>query len=290
MFVLLYADWPLAWDYLDPIADAIAERHPDWLIDRAGYAQAPSNILYDWVVSCDELSAAPRGRHNLCVFHGLASKGQAFSTARRAAFVDSDTLFAVPGPRYANLLHDMGVPEARITVTGLTKLDGLTRNILYAPTHNPELSAIPVVGERIYELPGVRVRLHMWTGSRNDSHDQAYRSLYPQRSTGSAVADLEWADTVIGDFGSIIVEAIALGKQAVQVVNPRYRDWYYRQGLDDAEIDRLPEVWFPRRYAIQAYTFTDLTDLFGILPTGSPADRVVDVMERSRAPLSASQH
>lgn len=282
MKVLLYRDWPLAVDYLDPIEDKIRQRHPDWEIHKAGFDIPLEDDGFDWVVACDELTAAPRGRRNLCVFHGMASKGQAFSTARKSAFVDADTIFAVPGPRYATILTDMGVPEKRVHVTGLTKLEKFKRNILFAPTHNPELSAIPVVTDRILELGRIRVRLHMWTRQGARPHDAVFRAYYPDFSGNSPMEDLEWADTVIGDFGSIIVEAITLGKQAIQVVNPNWKKWYYGEGLSDAEIETLPEVWYSERYAIRCHSFDDLYDVLNIAPVGGAATRVVELLERIR--------
>jgi hypothetical protein len=279
MRILLYSDWPLASDYLDPIEATIRKERPYWIVERAGYNQPVPGSGYDWVVSCDELSVAPKGRRNLCVFHGMASKGQAFSTARKSAFVDSDTIFAVPGPRYATVLAGMGVPWERVRIVGLTKLDGVERNILFAPTHNPKLSAIPVVQGRIYELPNVRVRLHMWTTIGKHQHHQDLRSYYPTCSSNSSLEDLLWADTVIGDFGSIIVEAIALGKQAIQVVNPLWEQHYLELGLTTDEIRALPEVLYPARYAVQCHTFDDLYDALNIMPLGDPAMRVLRIME-----------
>lgn len=282
MKVLLYHDWPLAKDYLDPIASAIKMRHPEWEIHEAGFHKPYQDQVYDWVVSCDELSAAPRGRRTLCVFHGMASKGQAFSTARRTAFVDLDTIFAVPGPRYATMLHDMGVPEDRVFVTGLTKLSGFTRNILYAPTHNPTLSAIPVIRDRIYELDNVKVQLHMWTTIGEKEHYTRFRRYYADGTVESAEDNLRWADVVIGDFGSIIVEAIALGKQTFQVINPQWEQWYLGRGLSKAEIINLPEVWYPARYSTPVRSFDDLYDALNIMPLGDSASRVVDVMESNQ--------
>jgi hypothetical protein len=282
MKILLYRDWPLAVDYLDPIEDKIRQRHPDWKISKAGFDVPLEGDGFDWVVSCDELSAAPRGRRNLCVFHGMASKGQAFSTARREAFVDTDTIFAVPGPHYAKILTDMGVPVKRVHVTGLSKLDGFTRNVLFAPTHNPQLSAIPVVSDRILELGRIRVRLHMWTMQGSTPHHAVLRAYYPEFSDNPPKVDLEWADTVIGDFGSIIVEAIALGKQAIQVVNPEWKKWYRGEGLTDEEIAGLPEVYYPERYATRCHSFEDLRDALNIMPLGDSTGRIVDIMERNR--------
>ena len=278
MRVALYQDWPLASTYLKPVEDVLRREQPSWDIEWVGYNQPPTGS-YDIVICCDEMSAAPQAPLRICIFHGLASKGQAFSTARASAFLQGNTIYAVPGTYYANLLAKMGVPDERIWITGLTKLDGFTRNILYAPTHNPQLSAIPVIRDRIYELPNVRVMLHMYTqSSEAKPHHIEYRSHYPDHDTDhTPTENLKWADVVIGDFGSIIVEAITLGKQAVQVVNPRYLSFYTdRKGLSENEIAELPEIWFPRRYAIQVRSFDELYDLFHIMELGDSAKRLYD--------------
>ena len=273
--VCLYMDWPLASTYLKPVEDAIARNNPDWEIDYAGYNKAPTGS-YDIVICCDEKSTAPQAPLRICVFHGLASKGQAFSTARKEAFLTGNTVFAVPGYYYANLLKNLGVPGERIWVIGLTKLTNFRRNILFAPTHNPRLSAIPVIGDRIYELPNVRVMLHMYLQNPGKQVHRDLAANYPVHDTEhTPTENLEWADTVIGDFGSIIVEAITLGKQSVQVVNPAWRSHYTDLiKITDSEIAELPEVWFPNKYAIKAYSFDDLYDLFHIMELGDSAERL----------------
>jgi len=280
--VCLYMDWPLASTYLKPVEDVIARNNPDWEIDYAGYNKPPTGS-YDIVICCDEKSAAPQAPLRICVFHGLASKGQAFSTARASDFLRGNTIYAVPGNYYARLLSQLGVPDERIWVIGLTKLTNFRRNILFAPTHNPALSAIPVIKNRIYELPNVRVMLHMWLQIGERDFHKEYRSYYPVHDTESSPNEnLAWADTVIGDFGSIIVEAITLGKQAVQVVNPKWRSFYTdRKGLTDSEIAELPEVWFPNKYAIKAYSFDDLYDLFHIMELGDSAQRLYDKINKT---------
>jgi len=86
---------------------------------------------------------------------------------------------------------------------------------------------------------------------------------------------------VIGDFGSIIVEAIALGKQTFQVVNPEWEQWYLGRGLSKAEIINLPEVWYPNRYSTQVYSFDDLYDALNIMPLGDSASRVIEILEQA---------
>ena len=262
MKVLLYSDWPLAATYLDPVRRYIHAHEPSWEV----WDQTPLGEP-DVVICCDELSGAPDAPLKICIFHGLASKGQAFSTARREDFVNGTQLFAVAGPYYERLLLNLGVPQERIFIAGFTKFDGMQRNILYAPTHNPQLSAIPVVKDRIYEIPDVKVHLHQWLRIGNDPHQIELRSYYPEHEDREDIADLlQWADVIIGDLGSIIVEAIALGKQAIQVVNPIHESWYidFRR-LTLAEMNTLPEVYFPAKYGTRVYSFDELLEALNIV-------------------------
>jgi hypothetical protein len=77
---------------------------------------------------------------------------------------------------------------------------------------------------------------------------------------------LQWADVIVGDFGSIILEGIALGKQAIQVVNPQFEDWYIKfRGITWEEMSRLPEVHLPTKYGKRVYSFDELKDALGVV-------------------------
>jgi CDP-glycerol glycerophosphotransferase (TagB/SpsB family) len=287
MKVLLYGDWPLALTYLNPVARYIQDNQPDWEVGFAGdlgMSYPVTDTTFDVVISCDELSAAPRGRLNICIFHGLASKAQAFSSLRRDAFVNTDTVFAVAGPYYQKLLLDMGVPQERVFIAGVTKFDGMQRKVLYAPTHNLQLSAIPVVRDRIYEIPNSTVHLHQWIRTGDRLHQQQFRAYYPVHEDREDVSDLiREADVIIGDFGSIIVEAIALGKQAIQVVNPQFEDWYIRvRGLTWEEMVALPEFYLPAKYGKQVYSFDELKDALGVVAhIGNASSQIVEFIKRA---------
>ena len=286
MKVLLYGDWPLALTYLQPLATYIQQNEPDWVIQFAGevgdHASPPIGVP-DVVVTCDELSIAPDAPLKICIFHGLASKGQAFSSARKEAFTRGRQVYAVAGSYYEKLLLDLGVPQDRIFISGVTKFDGMQRNILYAPTHNPQLSAIPVVRDRIYEIPNVKVHLHQWVRTGDRLHHQEFRSYYPDHQDREDIADLiVAADVVIGDMGSMIVEAIGLGKQAIQVVNPHYEDWYIKfRGLTWEEMAGLPEVYLPAKYAKRVYSFDELKDALSVVANvGSASEKIVKFIKQ----------
>ena len=280
MKVLLYGDWPLALTYLQPLAEYIKANEPDWVVQFAGdlgaHATPPIGVS-DVVITCDELSVAPDAPIKICIFHGMASKGMAFSTARRDEFVNRRQFYAVPSMFHMKLLRDLGVSEDRIFVSGLTKFDSLKRNILYAPTHNPQISAIPVVRDRIYEIPNVKVHLHQET--RNDSNKvhRDFSSYYPVHEDREDIADLlGWADTIIGDMGSIVVEALSLGKRGIQVINPEWKEFYKEKGIPDNELERLPEIYIPKRYGLVVTSFEDLLEAVNIAPVGGATRRIVE--------------
>ena len=284
MRVMLYGDWPLALTYLEPLYQYITTSEPSWEVWFAGEvgarATSPTGAP-DVVITCDELSVAPDAPLKVCIFHGMASKGQAFSTARRDAFVNRRQIYAVPSGYYRDLLLDLGVDDSRIFITGLTKHDQLERRVLYAPTHNTELSAIPVVTDRIYEVPGVKVHLHMYTRIGDREHHRLFRSYYPQHEDREDIADLlGWCDTIIGDLGSIVVEGLALGKRGIQVLNPRYRDYYTRKGVSESELERLPEIHIPRKYGLVVHSADELLEAVNIAPVGGASRRVVELVKQ----------
>lgn len=287
MRVLLYGDWPLALTYLEPLYQYIRTNCPDWVVGFGGNIGRPSDNISspDVVVTCDELSVAPDATVKVCIFHGMASKGQAFSSVRASEFVNRRQDYAVPSSCYRDLLIDLGVSENRIFVAGLTKHDQLERRILYAPTHNPQLSAIPVVMDRIYEVSGVKVHLHMYTRTGEREHHRQFRSYYPVHEDREDITDLlSWAETIIGDMGSIIIEALALGKRGIQVRNPLWRDYYRAKGIPDDELERLPEVRIPERYGLVVESVEELLEAVNIAPVGGASQRITDwILRRTRS-------
>ena len=277
--VLLYADWPLALTYLNPLSVELQRRGIEHAFAGDGFDTDPTG--FDVVVTCDELSVAPPAPLKICIFHGMASKAQAFSTLRRDAFVNTDTVFSIAGPYYRELLLDLGVEDSRIIITGLTKHDSLQRKVLYAPTHNPQLSAIPVVRDRIYEIDNVTVHLHQWIRTGDRLHHEQFRSYYPFHEDREDISDLlQDTDVIIGDFGSIILEGIVLGKQAIQVVNPQFEDWYIKfRGVTWEEMARLPEVHLPTKHAKRVYSFDELKEHLTIAPVGGASAKIVDFIQ-----------
>lgn len=286
MKLMFYADWELALTYLKPLYYYIKEREPDW--DLFCYTNEPKvlpllgdipfkNEKSDIAIVCDELSACVED-FKICIFHGLASKGQAFSSNRKDDFCNFKGLFAVPSNYYREKLLSLGVSDDKIFISGLTKLDGMKKNILYAPTHNHRISAIPVIKDRIYELENVKVHLHNATrlDISNDT-SMLLKSYYDVHEDTQDIVDLlEWCDILIGDFGSIILEGIALGKQTYQVTNPEWVEFYLNEKkLTENEMFSLPEVELPAIYSISVYSFDDLKQkIEGVCQLGNASEKI----------------
>lgn len=282
---MFYADWPLAITYLAPLYNYIKKREPEWTLFFAGdlgeegknYPMGNKATKVDFAITCDEMSSCPNTGIKICIFHGLSSKGQAYSFARQEQHKKFQGYFSVPSEFYRKKLLDLGVDDKKIFISGLTKFDGLTKNILYAPTHNKQLSAIPVIGDRIYEIPNVRVHLHQWTRIGVKQTHIDFRSNYVDHENREDILDLlDWSDVVIGDFGSICLEAIALGKQAIQVVNPEYKNFYIKQkGISEEEMNSLPEIVINNKYAIQVHSFEELKEALGTVANVGNASEVI---------------
>jgi len=284
MKIQFFSDWDLALDYLEPVYNYLKEVEPTWeysfttsctstaeLIKQKGLPVL--NTGYDIGICCDDMSACPGKK--ICIFHGLASKGQSFSSVRKDALINFNGYLAVPAEYYKKILLGLGVAEEKIWVTGLTSHDNLKRNILYAPTHNPQISAIPVIKSSIYEIEDVRVKLHMWTVKGASQPDRDMMAFHKEYDQTPIAESLNWSDVVIGDMGSVIMEAIALGKQAIQVINPEYEKFYLeRKGLKQDEMLRLPEFALTKS-AIKVKSFEELKD---VLELGSRTGKASELI------------
>jgi len=224
----------------------IKAKQPDWELDRGYQGQAfePLWSEKDYIFVTDEESHCPAKGTYVNLTHGLASKGQSWCSARKDTYLNYPGFINCPSEYYKKLLTDMGVSKDKLIVGGLTKFDFIGRipqlrpipKVLFAPTWNPELSAIAVLKDSIYEIPGVKVHLH----SRSRSHSDAPQ-IYQKYSSGDITQRILDSDIVIGDFGSVVLEAMALGRFVIQVANPNYVSWYAGK-IPLEEMPGLPEL------------------------------------------------
>ena len=293
MRIMFYMDWPLAITYLEPIYRFLKEKEPTWNLFFASTSSSSLALLaekdypvsdptgdYDYAFCCDGMSACPTSSKGkkICTFHGLASKGRELSSKRTRAYQDFPGYFIAPGHYYEYLLRSMGVSPEKIVVGGLSKFDTIKDvpplrlndpKILYAPTFNTQLSSIPIIGEQIYELPNLTIHLHNFTRTSEHPHHVEMNAKFShyrddREDITSAMID---SDIVFADMGSTVVEAIALGKFVIQVQNPHYVDFYLRvEKIRVREMDRLPEVFFPRQYAYSAFDMYNVREAIGRYP------------------------
>jgi hypothetical protein len=152
--------------------------------------------------------------------HGIADKN--YRTAERVGQYEH---VICSGPLWRDLYIRQGMDQGRIFIGGYSKLDPIFKGmvkkskdirVLWAPTHSafdsgakPATSSSPGFAEYLGEIEGVEVALHP-----ADKPDET-----------PTIQKLVDARVVIADHGSILYEALALGKP---VVIP---DWIVREGI-----------------------------------------------------------
>lgn len=181
---------------------------------------------------------------NIC--HNLTSKGCFFTSRpiiRRENLAD---LICVPGALHQQALQENVfvpiVPTGFITADSLFDptahpremfcercgIDPRSKIILFAPTFNDELSAMPLVRERIFELatPGTHlvIKLHGMT-------DEHWVRMYRHGAEGNPHATyihdlgvtscLKAADVLVSDISSVYVEYLLLDRPILLLDNPR---------------------------------------------------------------------
>jgi UDP-N-acetylglucosamine 2-epimerase len=179
--------------------------------------------------------------------HGLLSKGQYFTDREIVLRENQSDLLCVPGSYHRDRLLASGKVTIPVAATGFPKLDALfnpagpdrsqlmrlagldpqKRVVLYAPTFNMELSAIPILWMRIAELADedtlLLIKLH---GSTLPEFKQAHRELAQRHENVYYIEDLDiapylkLADVLVSDVSSAFMEFIALDKPIVLFNNP----------------------------------------------------------------------
>jgi hypothetical protein len=193
------------------------------------------------------------------VGHGIISKGGFYTDNELVRRENIADLICVPGPWHKQILEKNVFSP--IEVTGFIKSDRLfgitacTREtfcrqyaipadatiILYAPTFNDELSAIPCLGEQIVQVcePDryLVIKLHTMTDIRIV---ELHRQLASVHARIRFVEDVDVtpamaaADILISDVSSVLVEFMALNRPVIAVNNPRQQEYEGYQA-DDIE-------------------------------------------------------
>jgi len=283
--------------YDEPLYRVPQDFHPDLTFI--------ADSVYPWVKNCGKL---------VHVGHGVLSKGQYYTdtpTARREELAD---MVCVPGKHHQTIMRR--IISKPVVATGMPKLDELfagrvTRAsvleqyglpsdyhyVLFAPTFNDELSAIPFVHDRIGKvLPDDKIlliiKLHPSTKAE---YKDMYRAL-PNRDKRVIYADelditpfLALCDVMISDVSSALMEFAALDKPVILFNNPNWSsypnfnpadiEFQWRDiGIQVATLDEMrvavsTYLQNPSLHADKRKKYTDL--LFANKHDGKAAERIV---------------
>lgn len=286
---MLYCDWHVATTYLLPVYRYFKKHCLDaFEVFFAGTAEScfsyldgvpiedcrPRMAPFDFVLCCDSLSVAPaQDDRRIVLFHGLASKSQDFCSRRRGKCDFGH--YVAPSAYYQERLTRMqGISPHRFIGTGLSKFDvlpvGFRRApkpveplIAYMPTHNPALNSISVLGEQIYSLQNLAVHLHGYTAFANTPAHRGQKDLLGERAGKSSqalnnVELLEACDVLVADYGSTVLEGLALGKYVVQVQNKEAIPFLEARVSGGDSVADYPEVALPKKYAFLAKSISDI--------------------------------
>jgi len=195
-----------------------------------------ADAVYPWVQNCGLL---------VNVGHGVLSKGQYYTDTGLARREEQSDLVCVPGEFHKKIMTK--IISTPVVDTGMAKLDAvfsgrITRDsmlrkynikngykfILFAPTFNDELSALPYIGESIIKvIPDNKtfllVKLH---GSTKQSYKDLFRNLYKKDARVIYIDELDitpflaLADIMISDVSSAMMEFAALDKPVILYNNP----------------------------------------------------------------------
>ncbi len=313
------ADVDVAFSYLPPSPEIRAGLLPDEvrLIEQTGVPihATPQEFnpdltfiadsVYPWVEGCGKL---------VHVGHGVLSKGQYYTdtpTARREELAD---MVCVPGKHHQAIMRR--IISKPVVATGMCKLDDLFsgkisrasvvkkfglpddyRYVLFAPTFNDELSAIPFVQDRISQvLPDDKTLLIIKPHpSTKPEYKEMYRAL-PGKDKRVIFADelditpfLALCDVMISDVSSAMMEFAALDKPVILFNNPNWTsyqnynpadiEFQWRDiGVQVADLDEMKAAVSrcledPGLYADKRKEYTDL--LFANKRDGKAAERIV---------------
>lgn len=227
------------------------------LQQKARFVRTVEGFAPDITVFADACTNVFNCGKRVFVGHGIISKGGFYTESPLVRRENLADLICVPGPWHKRILEKNVFSP--IVVTGFIKSDRLfgvksaTRSafcrqynipvdakiILYAPTFNEELSAIPCLGEEIARVcePDryLLIKLHTMT---DVSTAESHRSLALAHPRIRYIEDIDVtpamaaADLMISDVSSVLVEFMALDRPVIAVNNPRQKEYPYYCATD----------------------------------------------------------
>jgi CDP-glycerol glycerophosphotransferase (TagB/SpsB family) len=216
------------------------------------------------------------GGKKVNVNHALISKGFYFTKTRYTKRDDDADLVCVPGDYHADILKS--TLKTKVVATGYVKFDEFGSGritsddirksynipldaevITFVPTHNIELSAVPIVTHEIRKLIEngryLFIKLH---GASSKKWFDLYRLLAKLEERiifiegSDATPAIIAADVVISDVSSTYLEAMALEKPVVLLDSPYQKKFY---NYDERDIE-----YVYRDVAIRVETMDELID------------------------------
>jgi hypothetical protein len=210
----------------------------------------PSDFKPDITVIADSDYAQVRNCGKLIhIGHGVLSKGHFYTDTPLGRRDQQSDIICVPGEYHKSCMEKFITKP--IIATGMAKLDSLFRGqgsgvrgqgfkILFAPTFNDELSAIPFVKDRIIEvLPTpdsvLLIKLHGLTAPQ---YKAMYKNLPLKDSRVIYIEDqditpyMALADMMISDVSSAMMEFAALDKPVVLFNNPLWHTFKHYNPSD----------------------------------------------------------
>ncbi len=254
--------------------EAELRRHAVAFIDK------PRDFRPDVSVMADNVANMLEGCGRIVnVGHGLICKGYYYSDSIYISRENLQHVLCVPGSIHRERLEASGRVFIPVVETGVPKLDQLfrpgypSRNelmsragldpkkrlILYAPTFNIELSAIPILWTRIRELASdnnyLIIKLHGVTSVELvQPHIELAKShpniIYAQET--NLVPYMKMADVMVSDVSSASAEFIALDKPVVLFNNPNQSEY---EGYNPKDIEY--EI---REACLQAQTLEEVKE------------------------------
>lgn len=225
------------------------------LKEKSPFFEHPEEFAPDVTIVADACHfRIPHIKNVINVGHGMICKGAFYTDSPVVRRENLSELLLVPGPWHKRRLKkNVFIP---IRCTGFIKSDLLfgpqamgreefcarqgidpkKKIILFAPTYNPELSAIPCLGDKIGDLAGkdkeLLIKLHNLTDA---SWKEQYKDLAESQANIHYLGDTDYsgmmhaADLLISDVSSIFTEFILLDKPVVLMDNPEMKSFAYYQ-------------------------------------------------------------
>lgn len=237
----------------------LEEHEVERLKGKARFVRTVEEFQPDITIFADACTNVFNCGKRVFVGHGIISKGGFYTESPLVRRENLADLICVPGPWHKRILQKNVFSP--LVVTGFIKSDRLfgpaacTRAdfcrqyaipvdatiILYAPTFNDELSAIPCLGEQIVQVcePDryLIIKLHTMTDvvltemHRRLAADHPRVRFVEEIDVTPAMAA---ADILISDVSSVLVEFMGLDRPVIAVNNPRQHE-YEGYRADDIE-------------------------------------------------------